>query len=276
MKLVGKIFNSSLYSRWQNLVEITEEEETNTYYLNELISEFDDMVEIFCVECNAKRMYAADRAMYSANTFVTGQLRGGSMPKKIRNKPCLYKTISCSASPHHKRMFGFIVEDEQVVKIAEFPSKYDTVKDKFNKYEKLIGKQRIKELGKASQLESFGYPIAAFLFYRRLFEHLIFTTYTDSAIEDKIGESEFRLKRMEEKVEYIKDFLPAYFLENKFIYGILSKAIHELEEAECQEYLDVIKTVIFYSLDETFDKRKEETRKKEFANKLNDIKSKLG
>jgi len=272
MKIKDIIFNSSLYSKWENHIEIRNGDEVDSDTLDSLISEFNDLVEIFCLECNANRMYAAERGKYDTGTIVYGHLGGH---QTVRNKPSLYKSFSCSASPHHKRLFGFLVDGDYLVKIAEYPSKYDTVKDKFNKYETLIGKQKIKELGKASQLESFGYPIAAFLFYRRLFETIIFNTFKDAHIADKIEEKAFRVLRMEEKVDYIKDFLPDYFLQNTFMYGVLSKGIHELEEPECREYLEVIKTVIFFSLDETLDKRKEENRKKEFANKLKNIKSKM-
>lgn len=69
-------------------------------------------------------------------------------------------------------------------------------------------------------------------------------------------------KRMEDKIDYVKDNLPDYFNENSHIYGILSKGVHELEENECQKYLPLLKAIIIYALDEAADRRSKELRKK--------------
>jgi len=272
MNIEDILFNSPLYSKWKNVIQIEEDGELVDSTLNRQISNYNELIELYCLECNSKRMFAADKGIYDTGLVIPGHFGGGG---KVKNKPSLFKSFSCSASSDHRRMYGFHVDGENLIKISEYPTKYDSVKYKFNKYEKLLGKQKIKELGKAAQLESFGYPIAAFLFYRRLFETIIFNIFHLKKIENKMDEDDFRKLRMKNKIDYIKDSLPQYFLENTFMYGVLSKGIHELEEKECEEYLEVVKTVIFFSLDEALDKRERENRKMEFANKLKDIKSKM-
>ena len=80
---------------------------------------------------------------------------------------------------------------------------------------------------------------------------------------------------MEDKIKYIKEHLPEYFTDNSFVYGILSKGIHELTEEECNEYIPVVKTIIYYSLDESLEQRNKELRKQEYSKKLASIKTKL-
>lgn len=59
------------------------------------------------------------------------------------------------------------------------------------------------------------------------------------------------------------------------MYGVLSKGVHELDEDECRKYLPIVKTIIFFSLDEAVEKRNKEIRKAEMAKKLADANSKL-
>ncbi len=266
------IVDSPLYTKWNNKVEVEDENgiwsETD---LNYLISSFKDRIEHYCTECEAKRIFAPDSGIYD-----TSSVRNSHYGQQaIRNKPSLFKTFRCSANPKHQILFGFYLDDSQLVKISEYPSKYDTVIENFNKYKKVLDNIQLKELAKASQLESYGYAIASFLYYRRIFEGIILKNFNESDIAEKISEEEFRKLRMEDKLNYVKEFLPDYFNDNSHIYSTLSKGVHELEENECQEYLPIVKAIIFFSLDEAVDKRNKELRKLEFAKKLNDINSKI-
>ena len=265
------IFDSPLYSKWKNDIQIDEDGELKYYELDYLISNFEERVDIYCTECEAKRIFAPDRGRYDS-----GFVGNSHYPQTtLKNKPSLYKTFRCSAHREHQILYGFYVDGENLVKIAEYPSKYDSVIDNFNKYKKVLKKEKLKELAKASQLESYGYAIASFLYYRRIFEDIILQAFTNSNIEDKIEEGDFRMKRMEDKIDYVKEFLPDYFNENSHMYGTLSKGVHELEEDECQKYLPIVKAIIFYSLDEAVDKRNKEIRKEELAKQLKDINSTL-
>jgi len=264
------IFDSPLYSRWNNDVIIEEDGEEKNYTIDYLIKTYNKRVELYCTECERMRVFAADK-----NIIDIPDIRNPHFPQRVIDKPSLFKTFRCSGNENHKRLYSFLVVGKEIIKVAEYPSKYDSVKNTFNSYKKILDKEKITELAKASQLESYGYPIAAFLYYRRIFEHIILQTFKDSDISDKISEEEFKTRRMEDKVDYVKEFLPEYFTDNSHMYGVLSKGIHELQEKECEEYLPVVKTIIFFSLDEAVDKKNKEIRKIEVAKKLNEIKSKL-
>lgn len=270
MNIEEIIFDSPLYSRWKRNVEIEEDREVKVYNLDYLISSFKSRVDRYCTKCGKHRIFAADQ-----NVFDVTNIRNIHYPEKIEDKPSFFKSFRCSSDPDHKILYSFIVEGDEVIKISEFPSKYESVKDTFNDYKKVLEKEKITELSKASQLESFGYAIASLLYYRRIFEGIILKTFSESAIENKITEEEFRHKRMNEKIEYIADYLPEYFKENAHMYGVLSKGVHELEEDECRKYLPIVKTIIFFSLDEAVEKRNKEIRKAEMTKKLAEANSKL-
>lgn len=270
MNLDQIIFEAPLYTKWNNNVKVEEDGEEKIYTLDYLIKTYDQRVELYCTECERNRVFAADKSIIDYPNH-----RSPHFPHRIIDKPSLFKTFRCSQHEEHKRLYSFLVSGEEIIKVAEYPSKYDSVKNTFNSYKKILNKEQITELAKASQLESYGYPIAAMLYYRRIFEYIILQTFKESDIDGKITEDDFRSKRMEDKVDYIKDHLPEYFTENSHMYGVLSKGIHELQENECKEYLPVIKTIIYYSLDEAVDKKNKELRKIEVSKKLNEIKSKL-
>jgi len=265
------IFKSPLYSKWHNNWPYKDVDSTKYYNLNHEIINFNERINYYCTECGEKRIFAPDKIV----TFNNYEITNDNFNKLFPHSNLFYKTYRCSANHEHQIQFGFLVYKNEIIKIAEYPSKYDTVVDSFNNYKKILSQEKLTELAKASQLEAFGYSIAAFLYYRRIFENIIFETFKIAEIGNKISEEEFRSKRMDEKKEYIKGFLPDYLIDNSTIYGVLSKGVHELEEKECQEFLPIVKAVIFYSLDEAVDKKNKELRKQEFANKLKDINTKL-
>lgn len=39
-------------------------------------------------------------------------------------------------------------------------------------------------------------------------------------------------RRVEDKIKLLKDYLPQMLVDNKVVYGIMSKGIHELSEEE--------------------------------------------
>ncbi len=266
MKIKEIIFDSTLYSKWKNDIKVVVDGEFNDNTLDNLIYNFDERVDVYCKECETKRIFAPDRGQFVryAENFHYGYT-------STLNKPILHKTFRCSANSEHQILYGFYVNGDQIVKIAEYPSKYDSVIGNFNKYKKVLKIEKLTELAKASQLESYGYAIAAFLYYRRIFEDIILQAFDYSIIREKIERTEFKKKRMEDKIDYVKDNLPDYFNENSHIYGILSKGVHELEENECQKYLPLLKAIIIYALDEAADRRSKELRKKKLANQLKEI-----
>jgi hypothetical protein len=78
-------------------------------------------------------------------------------------------------------------------------------------------------------------------------------------------------KRMDEKISYFAKELPEYLVENKSIYGLLSKGIHELKEQECLKHFETLKDAIFFILEENKQKKEKEQEKKDVSKNINKI-----
>ena len=272
MHLKEFIFDSPIYTRQPNDVVIEIDGVDEEYTLDHLITRFDEKVELFCVKCQTVRVFSPDSGYYRDAQYMSNP----NYPhERIKNKPSMFKTFRCSQSEKHVSYYSFIIDEDEIVKVAEYPSKFDTVKDNFNKYRKIFDRNKVSELAKATQLESFGYAIAAFLYYRRIFEDIILQTFKNSSIEDKLSEEDYRSLRMEDKINYIKTHLPDYFNENAYMYGVLSKGVHELTEEECRQFLPVVKAVIMFALDELVDLRERELRKQQLAKSLGEVNKNL-
>lgn len=98
------------------------------------------------------------------------------------------------------------------------------------------------------------------MYLRRIFEGLIEEAFKKAQAEDSdFLIDEYQKSRMDDKIKILKDFLPKFLVENRSLYSILSKGIHELTEDECLQYFETVKLGIEQILDEKiFIKEKEE------------------
>ena len=71
----------------------------------------------------------------------------------------------------------------------------------------------------------------------------------------------------------VKDQLPGFLTENKQIYGVLSKGVHELDEKICVEYFGLLKNAIEIILDEQIEIDARNRKRKETEKILAGIKS---
>lgn len=80
---------------------------------------------------------------------------------------------------------------------------------------------------------------------------------------------------MDEKISLLSEHLPSFIVENKAIYGILSKGIHELNEAECLAYFDCMRSSIELILDEKLEILARRKKEEQVKKTLNAISSKI-
>eukprot|EP01012_Entosiphon_sulcatum_P008501 TRINITY_DN14630_c0_g1_i1.p1 TRINITY_DN14630_c0_g1~~TRINITY_DN14630_c0_g1_i1.p1 ORF type:complete len:262 (+),score=22.24 TRINITY_DN14630_c0_g1_i1:882-1667(+) len=139
--------------------------------------------------------------------------------------------------------------NKTLMKTGQYPSVADFHVDQIKQYDKLLNKQKLREFTKAIGLAANGVGIGSFVYLRRIFEDLIYEAYGEYV--KKHGElADFNKKRMAEKIDALHDFLPEFLIENKELYGILSKGIHELDEKDCLDHFDAVKVGIEMILDE--------------------------
>jgi hypothetical protein len=165
------------------------------------------------------------------------------------------------------------VEEKYLIKIGQYPSIADFHIHKIKQYDNL--KYDLKEFTKAIGLAANGVGIGSFVYLRRIFENLILESFEEAKLEGKVEEETFSRSRMDEKIELLKDYLPSFLVENKSIYSILSKGIHELDENTCLEYFDPMKVGIEIILDQKLEKKKQKEKEEEAKKRIAQLNSKL-
>ncbi len=191
----------------------------------------------------------------------------------------LQMNFECTSK--HKHKFYVILQltdDNYLIKTGQYPSILD-FDNSLREYKKVSkNKGVLKELNNAAILITHNMGVGAFLYLRRIFEKLIFEQFQKAKSEHKINEQEFMEARIKEKVSmlYQNGYIPSYLAEtNPFLYDILSKGIHELDEQECKLHYNVLRDAIILILEEKIDMEKKEKLKEFTKNKLNKIHEKL-
>lgn len=159
-------------------------------------------------------------------------------------------TWVCSREPSHELQFYTRVSDTSFEKVGQFPSLADLHLADLVKYRKVLG-DRYVEFARGVGLNAHGIGIGAFVYLRRIFERLITAARDEAAEKDPTwDEGAYQKSRMDGKIMLLAAYLPNALVENRSVYAILSKGIHELSEGECKAYFPAVKTAIELILDE--------------------------
>lgn len=160
-----------------------------------------------------------------------------------------------------------------IMKVGQYPSVADIHIGKIKQYDKELRKPDLKEFTRAIGLAANGVGIGSFVYLRRIFENLIQEAFDEA--KSSIDVVTFDKQRMDEKIYTLKDYLPSFIVENRAVYGILSKGIHELSEDECLAYFDCMRSSIELILDERIEQVKKRKKEELVRKSINDIASKI-
>jgi len=162
--------------------------------------------------------------------------------------------FTCSRNSEHEAIVFFYATTSYIVKIGQYPSLADLKIRENKRFDKVLPNSLRSEFSRAVGLAAHGIGVGSFVYLRRVFEKLVFDTYENEymskAFDDKVPREKFYAMRMDEKIQLLRHFLPEFLVENRKIYAILSKGIHELDDQECLEYFDTIRLSIEYILQE--------------------------
>ena len=170
------------------------------------------------------------------------------------------KEFECTRNRNHHIAFTFVINGNKLTKIGQFPSLADLNQTDIGKYRKVLSKEKFTEFSKGIGLSSHGVGIGSFVYLRRIFESLINEAHIKVKEIDGWDESLFQTSRMDEKIKLLRTELPEFLVENRQIYGILSKGIHELSESECLELFPHVRLGIELILDEKINKLEQENK----------------
>lgn len=169
------------------------------------------------------------------------------------------------------KMYVFVQVDYEQMKmrkIGQFPSVADVHIAQIKQYSKVVNYEDLKDLTRAIGLAANGIGIGSFVYLRRIFENLIIEASKTCISKGLIDPNAFDASRMDEKIAMIKEELPDFLYENRKMYGIISKGIHELSEEECLSMFDVLRGSIEMILEEKLISFQREKRKKGFRKTL--------
>ena len=217
------------------------------------------------------------RKLESTFKVITDLIPAGSTDSFFKNGG--YGTIKIRCKRTDDIFYYYILwesDTKTVTKIGQYPTVADFHISEIKEYSKLLSKDKLKEFTRAIGLAANGVGIGSFVYLRRIFEYLIAQAYSIAKDKDAIVEADFRRARMDEKIELLHSYLPAFLVENKTMYSILSLGIHELAEETCLAHFDTLRVGIEIILDEKLDELRKKEKVEAAKQKLLTLKGQIG
>lgn len=165
--------------------------------------------------------------------------------QKIVKNGVQYAYFRCSCKHCNSNLyFVFQIFDGVVTKIGQFPSIADLLSPEIKKYSAVLASDLISDWQRAIGLRAHGIGAGSYVYLRRIIENMVNEAAAVAQKDEKLDKGDFFKSRWPEKIKMLSEYLPNYLVENAKVYSVLSKGVHELSEAECSDYFDVINTSI--------------------------------
>ncbi len=147
-------------------------------------------------------------------------------------------------------------------KIGQFPSKLDLLQGALTRYSKIADEVDLRELRSAALCRSHGLHVAAFAYLRRVFERRLEVAHGQARADESWMEEDYdpHAMRMDDRISALAAHLPRFLVENRVVYKILSRGIHELTEGECEAAYSAVDEAIGLILDEELERRERARR----------------
>ena len=213
---------------------------------------YSETIDAYCIWCKKESVFEIDKSyeyLYDSWNWL---------------ESIEFIKISCvfTRNKEHKYHIFFRKLKNVLLKIGQYPSVADFQIPQAEKYRNILGEEKYKELTRGIGLAAHGVGIGSFVYLRRIFEQLIENAHKQ-AIKKRFSEKQFIKSRMDEKIKLLEKYLPLFLVENRNLYSILSKGIHELDESECLKYFDTVRIGIEQILDEKIIQQEKERKAQE-------------
>ena len=227
-------------------------------WYSKLINISEISISAFCDNCDEERIFTTNIYDDMRNTIGKDviRLQGGtpmlttkkqSLSDRLQGKSYLLGIEMRCAKCGELHYFSLVLMENTVIKIGQYPSYASSEVKDVKKYKNLISKY-YPELTRSISAYSQGMGVAAFVYLRRILEHLVEKKFTG----EKTLKFTEKLYEVEKKEQIIPDELEP--IKNQ-IYSILSKGVHQYEENECLELYLAVKFVIERMLDIELEKK---------------------
>ena len=202
-------------------------------------------MDAYCIWCDKESVF--DSREYVGHNYASTYSSWLKSDSGFRRN-----SYTCSRNSDHQYFSYYIkLGKNKLMKIGQWPSSADFQIPQAEKYRKILGEEEYKEFTRGIGLSAHGVGIGSFVYLRRVFENLIEEAHQKAKSEDKSFSDEAYMRaRMDNKIEMVKEYLPEFLVENRTLYAILSKGIHDLGEDECLQYFETVKIGIEQVLDE--------------------------
>lgn len=244
----------------------------------------DVRVECYCKECKTRRIFAFEDSRVALNSLLVGLTPGSltngssSVPKNTIGSVLSetdFFTFCALADCNHKMIIHFMkIDDETIMKIGQVPSIYDLNENINNKkFLSILGKEYADYYKSACSLYSYSTFIGALVYLRRIFEKLLIDVFNDNSDSLQITFDDFKKKRMEDKIQTLKPYLPSIMFNQGFnnIYTKISDGVHNLTEEECSKMFLVLKMGIEEILTERMEIKEKEKRIQQLTKELQNV-----
>ncbi|MBA7619958.1 hypothetical protein ES703_27300 [subsurface metagenome] len=240
-------------------------DESNVEQVRELIM-YKEYIDCYCMECQQSSVFHVDTE--NVPYFNTKRLL-------IARNEIVDQIYNCSRDDKHILYFSFRIHEQTLMKIGQYPTIADLAAVEIQKYRKVLGTDRYAEFNRAVGLTSHGVGIGAFVYLRRIFEDLIEEAHRLNISSNGWDEDKYQRGRMDDRIELLKHSLPKFLVQNKSLYSILSKGLHELEESECLDAFPITKLGIELILDEKLEKLERQKKIKQASKDIGELTQKL-
>ena len=219
-------------------------------------------LDLHCPKCKADKTFVrreehASRWLGEFDTYITGNVQH-KCPNLIY---LLYRCPTCNSNLY----FGLLKKDDNVIKLAQYPSLYDMSRDELKQYKKndLIDEDSFNQIYKADICASSGYFVAAYTYMRRVYETLMLSVFKQNDSSMDVSEEEFKKMGGHEKVKKIRSYLAIDDDIYGPLYSLLSGGVHTYTEEECSTNYAFLKMVLLDVLAEQKSKKEREAKRKE-------------
>ena len=197
------------------------------------------------------------------------------IPGHLNNLSSFSVQYSCSKDYNHSILFVLYAHERTIMKIGQYPSFADLSEPEVQKYRRLLGEEKFREFTRALGLFAHGIGVGSFVYLRRIFEHLLDEAHNKAKQSDGWKEEKFISKRVDKKIELLRDYLPPFVVKNKKLYSILSVGVHTLSDQECMDNFPLVRAGIELILDEEIRRREEEDKVQSVEKELGELIKKL-
>lgn len=216
-------------------------------------------IDAYCPYCNENKTLVKEDVNYNDNF---GCIYSNGRVSFDRMISIIYQCPTC----HNVFVYEILFTGDKIVKICQYPSLYDVRRDILNKYQKnkLLTDEYLQEFKKAHICANEGYFVASFTYLRRVLEEVIYKIYNENKTEIGIELSEFSNEKLEDKVKYLKKYLPFEKEIYTHLYKLLSEGIHYgKKDEECKEDYEILKECLIDILEEYQRQKEREKRHQE-------------